>query len=274
MNDNFFNWWSELLRWLITTLVFGFYIALTFFSFRGDWTFLGDFEYYTATLSATSVAWFLRWIWAVKGLEIALGKSQDIHDKQLGKENLVREINQNNLTDLLDLAIKKENKQTKLKEYKNKCERKRNKYKKSKLPFSKNRYKHWKQERINCDKEDFNVEVVSVRYYKYDIDSMLSSTYKQGNQVETRGNLNSEVMSSFRTNMVTLLAFALLGALQVFIKEYSSEDLFVLLGRLMVFTINIYSGLNLGISFINNKYSNDLSKDYVFLKSVLKNNKI
>ena len=270
MNDNFFNWWSELLRWLITTLVFGFYIALTFFSFRGDWTFLGDFEYYTATLSATSVAWFLRWIWAVKGLEIALGKSQDIHDKQLGKENLVREINQNNLTDLLDLAIKKENKQTKLKEYKNKCERKRNKYKKSKLPFSKNRYKHWKQERINCDKEEFDVNVVKVRYYKYDIDSMLSSTYRPNHDTETRGNINLELFKSFRISIITMIVFAVLGAINIWLKDYSNDDLIILGGKLLMFLINMYSGHDLGKKFVLSKYSNDLTKDYAFMKKVLK----
>jgi len=272
MNNDYFNWWSELLRWLITSLVFGFYIALTFFSFRGNWDFLTNFEYYTTTLSATTVAWFLRWIWAQKGLEIRLFKSEDIKDKQIGKDTLISDINSNNLTDLLEIEINQRNKATKLKEYKNKCEKNRNKLKGRKFRVKK--YEYWKQQRIECDSPEFNVDVVRVRHYRYDIDSMLSSSYKQGNDIETRGNLNRDVLTSFRTNMVTLLVFALLGALQVFVKSYSTEDLFVLLGRMLVFVINVYSGLNLGISFVDNKYSNDLSKDYVVLKTVLKNNNI
>lgn len=270
MNNDYFSWWQEVLRWLITSLVFGFYIALTFFSFRGNWEFLLAFDYYLTTFSSTSIAWFLRWIWSEKGLETRMFKSEDLKDKQLGKEKLIQEINSNNLTDLLEESILKTNKETKLKEYKNKCERKRNYYQNKKL--FKGKYEYWKQQRIECDKEDFNVDIVKVKYYRYDIDSMLSSTYKQSKEIETRGNLNKEVMGSFRTNIITLFAFAILGALQVFMKDYTNEDLFVLLGRLIVFTINIYSGFNLGIKFVDVTYSNDLSKDYVYMKGFIKKN--
>ena len=272
MDNSMFSWWQEVLRYIITTLVFGFYIALTFFSFRGSWDFLTDFEYYATTVSATSIAWFLRWIWSNKGLEIKLVKSQDIKDKQEGKEKLIQQVNSNNLTDLLEVEINKVNNETKLKEYRNKCERNKKKYKGRR--FGKKKYEYWNNERIECDKEDFNLDIRKTSYYKFDIDTMLSSTYKSGSEVETRGNLNKEVLGSFRTNIITLIAFALLGALQVFIKEYSSEDLFVLLGRLLIFVMNIYSGLTLGMSFVDSRYSKDLSKDYVFLKSFLQKNKV
>jgi hypothetical protein len=56
MDNKMFSWWSELLRYLITTLIFGIYIALTFFSFRGEWGFFLEFDYYATTISATSIA--------------------------------------------------------------------------------------------------------------------------------------------------------------------------------------------------------------------------
>jgi|LGOV01.1.fsa_nt_gb hypothetical protein len=278
MDNEFTSYWTEILRWTITTLVFGFYIALTFFSFRGDWNFLKDFEYWTVTLSATSIAWFLRFLWASKGLNLRLIKSEDIKEKQIGKGKLIQKININNLTDVLELKIKEVNKKEKLKQYKNKCLMKKQKYQGKKwFPFkgySKKRFEFWKQEHINVDKEDFNVDVVRVKYYKYDIDSMLSSSYKPSKQTETRGNLNVSIAKSYRTTMITMIAFAVLGALQVFIKDFSGEALFVLLGRLIVFVINIYSGLNLGISFVDSIYSKDLTNDYVFMKRVLKESKI
>jgi hypothetical protein len=207
-----------------------------------------------------------------KGLEIRLNKSLDIAEKEQGKSDLVYQVNTNNLTDLLENEIEVTNKATKLKEYKNKCERKRNFYQGKK--WFKGRYQYWKQERIDCDKSDFNIKIKKVKYYRYDLDAMLSSTYKSGVQIETRGNLNKEVLGSFRTNVVTLIAFALLGALQVFIKDFSSEDLFVLIGRLLVFLMNIYSGITLGMGFVDNRYSNDLSKDYTYLKGFLAKHKV
>ena len=272
MDSDFTNWWSELLRWLITTLVFGIYIALTFFSLRGNGEFLTDFEYYLTTISATSLAWFLRYLWSTKGLEMRLSRSKDIKDKETGKSDLVSKINNNYLTDVLETKIDKTNKEEKLKQYKNKCEKKYKSCKQSK--FFKWRASYWKEERESCDREDFNIDVVRVKYYKYDIDGMLSSSYKPTSTTETRGNMNKTILTSYRTNIVTLVSFAILGGLQVFLGSYSSEDLFVLIGRLFVFTMNIYNGLRLGISFVDSDYSRDLSKDYVFLKTVLKENGI
>lgn len=268
------NTWSEIFRWTLTTLIFLFYIAITFFSFRGNWEFLKTFEYYATTISATSIAWFLRWLWSEKGLETRLVNSQDIKDKERGKDKLVQKVNSNNLTDLLDLELDEINKVNKTKQYKNKCERKIKRYQTKKGWLKKRRYEYWKEQRRLVDTEDFNIDIVHVKYYKYDIDSMLSSTYKTSYEVETRGNLNKAVMGSYRTNIVTMVAFAVLGGLTVFLSEFSTEDLFVLLGRLLVFVMNIYSGYNLGVKFINTSYSKDLSKDYIVLKSFLKKHKI
>jgi len=270
MNDNMVNWWAEAFRFIITTFIFAFYIALTFFAFRGDFAFIATFEYWMTTISSTSIAWFLRYLWSFKGVETTLNSSSEISEKETGKALLISEINQKNLTDLLEIKIENANKKEKLRQYRNKCDRKIRQYTGKK--YRKRRLQYWKDERIACDKDDFNVDVVRVKYYKYDIDSMLSSTYKPNSDVETRGNINSEVMKSYRTNIVTLIAFAVIGGLQVLVSEYTSEDLFVLLGRMLVFTINIYSGLTLGINFVKVKYSNDITKDFVFMKSFMKEN--
>lgn len=275
MDNQYTSWWQEVLIWGLTTLVLGFYIALTFFAFRGDWSFLNDFEYWTVTISSTSIAWFLRFLWSNKGLTTRLVKNESVKEVELGKGTLVQEVNSRDLTDLLEIAIKETNKREKIRQYKNKCELKKRHHTGRRFfkGYHKNRYDYWKQQRIEADKDTFNVDIVRVSYYKYDIDSMLASTYKPTKQTELRGNIKSEIVKSYRTTILTMIAFGVLGALQVFIKDFSGEDLFVLLGRMLVFGLNIYSGFNLGVNFVDGTYSRDLTKDYVFLKSFLKQNK-
>ena len=59
-------------------------------------------------------------------------------------------------------------------------------------------------------------------------------------------------------------------AMEVFISSFSKEDMFVLIGQITVFTINIYSGYKLGVDFVDEDYSSDLTDDFVFLKEFLK----
>ena len=274
MNDSMVNWWAEAFRFIITTLIFAFYIALTFFAFRGNFDFIFSYEYWLTTLSSTTIAWFLRYLWSFKGVESTLIQSKEISEKEQGKASLIAEINKRNLTNVVETEIDKTNRKEKLKQYKNKCERKI-KIHQSRFMFKKynsKRLEYWRNERKLCDKDDFNVDIVKVKYYKYDIDSMLSATYKPNSEIETRGNINDTVLKSYRTNIITLIGFALIGGLQVFVSNFSNEDLFILLGRLLIFTINIYSGLMLGINFVKGKYSNDITKDFVFMKSILKEN--
>ena len=101
---------------------------------------------------------------------------------------------------------------------------------------------------------------------------MLATTYRPKYDVETRGSLGKKFARSYRVTLITFVVFALLGALQVFVQDYSNEDLFVLLGRIVTFLININSGLGLGKDFVRGDYNNDLTKDIVFLKTTLKNN--
>lgn len=272
MSNEYTNFWYEVLLWAITTLILGIFIALTFFAFNGDWNHLTSFEYWTSTVSTTALASFLRLIWAQKGLTNELSKNAEIKEKEKGKAKAVIDINSNNLTDVLQEAIDKANKQEKLKQYRNKCDRKIRKY--SGKKWFRKRLEYWKNERIECDKDDFNVDVVRVKYYKYDIDSMLATTFRPKHDVETRGNLGNKFAKSYRITLITFLTFAILGALQVFLKDYSDEDLFVLLGRIVTFLININSGLGLGRDFVKSDYNNDLTKDLVFIKGVLKENGI
>lgn len=274
MKNEFTNFWQEFLRWLITTLVFGIYIALTFVYFTGDWKFLTDFEYWTVTLSSTSIAWFLRFLWTDKGLATELFRNQEIHEKEQGKDLVIEQITKNNLTDVLEGQIDVINKKEKTKQYKNKCERKMRQHRNSRMfkKYHSKRADYWKNERVRCDQDDFNVDTVRVAYYKYDIDSMLSSKYRPSHEVETRGDIKREVAKSYRITVVTMIVFMVLGALQIFAKEYNAEDLVVLFGRLLVFLMNIYNGFGLGVNFVRSKYSNDITKDYVFMKRVLKEN--
>ena len=64
-----------------------------------------------------------------------------------------------------------------------------------------------------------------------------------------------------------------LKGIEVFSKGFSREDLFILFGQLTIFSVNIYTGYNLGRDYIKNSYSSNLSHDYTFLKSFLKANK-
>lgn len=268
MKNEFVDFWSEFFRWGITLLVFGLYTALTFFALDGDWSFLGRFSYWFDLLASTTLAWFLRYLWMFKGLNNALFNSQDIKEKEIGKGKVVEEINSNSLTDVLQTSIDVTNESNKLIQYRLKCDRKIRKYRGTK--YFKGRLEYWKQERINCDKEEFDVNVVKVRYYKYDIDSMLSSTYRPNHDTETRGNINLELFKSFRISIITMIVFAVLGAINIWLKDYSNDDLIILGGKLLMFLINMYSGHDLGKKFVLSKYSNDLTKDYAFMKKVLK----
>ena len=271
MKNEFSNWWNEFFRWSITFLVFAFYTALTFFSLTGDWSFLKEFSYWFDLFSSTTIAWFLRYLWTQKGLEVQLFKSTDIREKEMGKDKVVTQLTQNNLIDVLEDEIVRYNKIEKLKQYKIKCDRKIRTIRNRK--WFKGKLEYWKSERIRCGELDFDVDVVRVNYYKYDIDSMLSSTYRPSHEVETRGNINKEIVKSFRVSIITLIAFGVLGAIQLWLKDYTNDDLILLLGKFIIFILNMQNGFALGGKFINTKYSNDLTKDYTFMKRVLKLNK-
>jgi hypothetical protein len=273
MKNEFTNWWAEIFRWLITLLIFAIYTALTFFSLDGDWSFLTRFGYWFDLFTSTTLAWFLRYLWTFKGLEAMLFKSVEIKEQEQGKADLIMEINSKNLTDVLEHKIEVANTKEKKKQYRIKCDRKIRKHWGFKKLFKKWHEKkadYWKQERIDCDNPEFDIDAIKVKYYKYDIDSMLTSTYRPSHEVEVRGNIGLEIVKSFRISIITMIVFAVLGAIQIWLKDYSNDDLVILGGKLLMFLINMYSGYDLGGKFIKSKYSNDLTKDYVFMKSIIK----
>jgi hypothetical protein len=268
MKNEFTSFWTELFTWLITFLVFGFYTALTFFRLDGNWSFLSEFHYWFSLVSSTTIAWFLRYLWLFKGVSINLYKNKDIKLKEEGKSKVITEITSGNLTDVLELDIKRINKIEKRRQYKIKCERKirvlrSRKHFKRKLPY-------WQEELINANSDEFDIDVVKIKYYKYDIDSMLSSTYRPSHEVETRGNINNEMYKSLRVSILTLIGFAVLGAIQLWLKDYTNDDLVLLSGKFLIFVLNMWSGYMMGMKFIDTKYSNDLTKDYTFMKRVIK----
>ena len=269
------DFWNELFRWILTVLIYGFYIATVFFYFRSDWSFIFTFEYWVSVLSSTAFAFFLRWIWSDKGTSERLKKNEEIHEKEKGKDLLIGKVNSNNLTDTLKDKIDKRNREEKLKEWKNYCDAKIKYYNRKafwKL-FRNSRLERWKQEKAFIKHEAFNLDIVKVHYYELNIDEMMCSFYKQSRDGKrSRGNKNSKVLKSYRTNIITFVAFAVMKAMEVFISSFNKEDAFVLIGQITVFTINIYSGYKLGSDFIDEDYSYDLTQDFVFLKEFLKEN--
>jgi len=271
MKNEYTSFWAELFTWLITFIVFGFYTALTFFRLTGEWEFLKEFSYWFDLVSSTTIAWFLRYLWVFKGIATALFKSAEIKEKELGKSKAIGEITSGNLTDELETEIDRVNAIEKRKQYKLKCERKIRMFRVRKWFKRPKALEYWKQELINANNKEYDIDIVKVKYYKYDIDSMLSSTYRPSHEVETRGNVNGEIFRSFRVSILTMLGFAVLGAVQLWLKDYTNDDLIILLGKFLIFIVNMYSGFALGNKFIDTKYSNDLTKDYTLMKRVLKN---
>jgi hypothetical protein len=272
MRDNF----GLVVRYVITLLIFAFYIAFVFFSFTGNYEFLLTFDYYFTTLSTTSVAIFLRWMYSDRGVEVELENNDKIVAKEQAKSNLVKNVIDNDLVGELEEAIIKKNKDNKLKAYRTKCDKKVNHLKtKSWYKFNrKKRLKKWRDKKQETYDSEFNVDTVKVTYYRFDLDEMLSSFYKEPNDNRNkRSTKNGKVIGSFKMNVFTIVAIALVKGAEVLFTDFTREDVVVLISQLVTFFLNIYSGYNLGKKFIKNDYSSNLSEDYTFLSSFLKQNK-
>jgi hypothetical protein len=142
-------------------------------------------------------------------------------------------------------------------------------------PFRKTLLKKWRRQKLFITNEEFNLDAVKVDYYKYDLDEMMSTRYKQGGTNNSKKqSKNQYVVSSLRTNVITAIAFILYNALTFIRKDYSEEALVILIGKLVIFFVNIYTGYDLGKKYINNIYSNSLTNDYAFIKGFLKKHNI
>lgn len=267
------SWFARTFRIVITFLVFAFYIGAIFFAFRQNWQFLLTFEYWIDTSTSTALAFMFRFLYSDEGINKELEDNNKIKQQEEGKAKLIARVNGNNLTGELKDEIEKRNKRNKLKEYKNKIDGKIMFYQnRSKLfPFRKTLLKKWQTRKQNMKNEDFNIEGLKVKHYRYNLDEMLSSFYKEPNKNRyTRMNKDQFVFSSLRTNMITIIAFMVYNALSVFAKEFTQEDLWITSGKLIIFALNIYTGYGLGRKFISNEYGSNLSEDYTFLKEFLK----
>ncbi len=266
------SWFATIFRWAITLFVFGFYIALVFFGFRQNWAFMLTFEYWVDTLSATALALMFRWLYSDSGVNKELEVNTDIKDMETGKASVVAEVNSKKLTGELKNKIDKTNNNNKLAAYKTVCDKKIIYYKDKKW-WKFNRKRHlakWKAKKEFILHDEFNLSTIKVAYYRYDIDEMMSTVYKQPNKERTsRVSKNQFVISSLRTNVITILAIMVYNALDLFRKGFSEEAVVVLLGKLVIFTVNIYTGFNLGREYIKNIYSSNLTDDYVFLKDFI-----
>jgi len=266
---------DKALRIFITGLIYGLYIGLVFFSINGNYLFLLTFEYWITVSSTTALSLFLRWLYSDTGLEKELSNNEKISAKEQTKSELIKEVHDKNLVDLLDYEIKKRNKENKIEEYKKQCDKKIMFWKEPSIlrpKFIRNIYiEKWRNRRDLLKEEEFNIDVVRLSYYRYDKDEMLSSFYKDHNSEENkRRTKNQKVLNSTKANLITFLSMAVLKGLEVFFTDFSKEDIIVLIGQLIAFTLNIYNGYNLGKTFIREDYSRNLSDDYVFLKTFLK----
>lgn len=262
--------WDNFLRWAITTIVFGFYIALVFFSISGNWNFLFTFDYYFTTISSTSVAFLLRYIWSDKGIENEILNNPDIKARETAKKDQIKIVSNSDLIDLLQKEIDDTNEENKKKEYITYVDAKimsLNQKGSYKL-FRKSRLIKWKERKKLIQQKDFNWNIVKIKYYRYDIDEMLSMFYKENpNDRRYRKSKNAKVIGSLRTNLVTVLAMAVLKGAEILVSSFNQEDILILLGQLTVFIMNINTGYKLGKGFIKEDYSQNLSDDYVFLKT-------
>ena len=273
MRDNF----GMVVRYLVTLFIFAFYIAFVFFSFSGNYSFLFTFDYWFTTISTTSVAVFLRWMYSDRGVEVELEKNDKIKAKEQAKSNLVQQVIDKDLVGELEEAIKEKNEENKLKAYRVKCDKRINHLKvKSWYKINRvNRLKRWKERKEETYKPEFNVETVKVTHYRYDLDEMLSSFYKEPNDKRNkRRTKNGKVVGSLRMNLLTLVFIGAIKGAEVLFTDFTREDLIVLFSQLATFLLNIYNGYGLGRKFISNDYSSNLSEDFTFLSSFLKKQKV
>jgi len=267
---------SKALRIFITVLVYGIYIGMVFFAIEGNYSFLFTFDYWFTTSSTTMLALFLRWLYSDSGLEKELLNNDKIHGKEEVKSELIDTVLKNNLVDVVKVEIDIANKASKLRAYETKCDKKINFYREKawwKIN-RKRRLEYWRRKRSEINDDDFNIGTVRVEHYKYDIDEMLSSFYKnpKGKSGKRRSK-NQKVLNSTKANLITFLSIATLKGIEYTLTDFVKEDLIILFGQVIVFTLNIYNGIALGKAFVKEDYSSNLSDDIVFMKTVLKNNK-
>ena len=270
------DWFVSVFRTAITILIFFMYIAMVFYNISGNFLFLITFAYWSTTITSTVLALTFRLLYSDSGVDKEIIINNDIKDKEIAKGILIKEVSTHDLNDLLKIEIDKTNEETKLKEYKTKCDKQILFYKQKRwyIPFRMRLLHKWKENKYFIDDDEFNIHAIKVKYYRYDLDEMLTTFYKQPNkEYKTRINKNQSVMNSTRTNVITLLAFMILKGIEVFSKGFHKEDLLILFGQLTIFSVNIYTGYNLGRDYIKNNYSSNLSQDYTYLKGFIKANK-
>lgn len=264
------------LRIFVTIVIYAIYIGLVFFSINGNYLFLFTFDYWFTTISTTALSLFLRWLYSDGGVEKELEENEKITSKENEKGKLIQEVIDKNLVDLLGAEIVMVNKEKKLEAYKNLCDKK--------IMFWKNKawwklgrkrlLNKWRNKKKEIIDKTLNIDIVKVNYYRYSIDEMLSTFYKDsdGNNNKRRTK-NQKVINSTKSNVITILSIAILKGAEFLLSSFTREDLIVLGGQIIAFTMNIYIGRKLGKEFIRIDYSRNLSDDFVFLKTFLKKHK-
>ena len=264
--------WSNIFVGGITVIIFAMYITAVFFTVQGNWGFLQTSDYWAELATGVSFAFVLRFIWSVKGTEVALIANDKIRNKEQSKSELISQVDVKGLTEDLQVLVDTTNSNNKKKAYRNKCDRKIKLYRRKLIPFRKPLLNKWLTEKENTFNEDFNWDNVKVKYYKYEMDNLLSSYFK-GDDTTDGDTSNTSLLGitvlSMRTNVLTTLAMIFFTALQVLGKDFEPSDIYALLGKIVIFLMNMRNGYGLGKKYIDVLYNRQLTKDYTFLKTFL-----
>jgi hypothetical protein len=277
--------WDELFRYTITFIGIALFIGSVFFAFTGDWSYITSFSYWIDTFFSTTFAWSLRPLWQPKGEEIALASDSEISELEVAKSKLIEEVSKRKLSDVLKRQCEEDDKREKVQEWHTYCAKKVQQIKQSKLlPFKSYFLNKWQNKFDEVveyleykDNEQykgtFNVENVSIEYFEYDYAKIMSSNYRLS-EIKKKGRYNRQrsLKRSYRINIVTFFLMAIFGGIQVLINSFMAEDVVILGGKLIMFALNIRSGIKIGVSGISVEYHEDLSKDLNYLKTFIKNN--
>lgn len=249
------------------------YITAVFFTVEGNWEFLKTLDYWSEILSGSVFAFLLRYLWSLTGVDVAILNNDKITKKEEEKSKLISKVDSGSLIGELDEKINSKNLSNKKTAYKNKCDKKIKFWRNFKVfPYHNRLANKWVEEKDETQKDDFNWDNVNVKYYEYKKDNLLSSYFK--GEDDTSGDTSNTTLlgmtlTSMRTNLITILAMIFFTALNVLSKDFNWNEMYVLLGKLVIFMMNMNNGYRMGKKYINVLYNRQLTNDYIFLKTFL-----
>ena len=267
------KFWSNVFVFGTTLIIFSIYITAVFFTVEGNWAFLGTLDYWSEILSGSVFAFLLRYLWSLTGVDVALVDNEKITKKEEEKSKLISKVDTSSLIGDLESVVDDTNLLNKKTAYKNKCDRKIKFWRNFKVFPKHNKIANkWVKEKDETQDDEFNWDNVKVKYYKYKKDNLLSSYFKGDDDTDgdtSNTTLLGMTLTSMRTNLLTIIAMIFFTALNVLSKDFYWNEVYILLGKLVIFMMNMNNGFRMGKKYINVLYNRQLTKDYIFLKKFL-----